>query len=147
MKAILIFFLLSLSFSYDGKAASNYAKKYCNNYNPKYHKYETQDEESANFVSQCMAHGGQDFEGCKGKDDKGMFKNYLSLKECLISKGWKITEFPKKGAPAFSKHGPYALIITDNKVERNQVTYCSHELDRCEAKFFIKGLDIYTNDP
>ena len=42
MKTILIFFLLGLIFSYDGTGAANYAQKYCNNYNPKYNKYETQ---------------------------------------------------------------------------------------------------------
>ena len=146
MKAILILFLLSLTFSYDREKAARYAKNYCNNYNPKYNKYEKNYEESPNFVSQCMKAGGQDFEGCEGKDDKGMVKNATALKECLISKGWTIANFPAIGNPAFIKHSPLVVIISDDNPDRQKVTHCSHEPDRCGATIFSKGLEIYSKN-
>ena len=145
MKAILIFILLGLTFSYDRIAAANYALKHCNNYNPNYNKYETQKEESANFVSQCMSiGGGQDFEGCEGRDDKGMFKDGYALKNCLISKGWKKTNIPQKGNPVFYKLGTYPLLITEDGVINHRVTCCSHKPDRCNARQTSVILQYYT---
>ena len=102
MKAILIFLLLGLTFSYDRIAAANYAQKYCNNYNPNYNKYETQKEESANFVSQCMSiGGGQDFEGCEGKMIKECSKMVMLLKIALFQKDGRKLIFLKKEIQCF----------------------------------------------
>ena len=80
MKIILIFFLLGFTFSYDAYNALVYSLRYCNNYNRDFNKYQNRVEESANFASQCISiGGGQDFEGCEGRADKGMFKS-LPLK-------------------------------------------------------------------
>ena len=80
MKIILIFFLFGFTFSYDAYKALVYSLRYCNNYNRDFNKYQNRVEESANFASQCISiWGGQDFEGCEWRDDKGMFKS-LPLK-------------------------------------------------------------------
>ena len=137
MKTILIIFLLGLTFSYDGTGAANYAQKYCNNYNPEYKKYSDQNEENVNFVSQCIGiGGGQDFEGCEGKDDKGMFTKGSDLKNCLISKGWKSAFNPKKGTVAFRIFDSSEVkIITNDKCDLlNRATFCSHTPDRCDEK-------------
>ena len=136
MKSILILFLLGFTFSYNRIGAANYALKYCNNYNPNYNKYSQQNIESVNFVSQCISiGGGQDFKGCEGRDDKGMFKYAIDLEICLMKKRWKRTAIPKKGIPMLYVHvHSYAWIIIDDKVIDNKITYCSHIPDRCEAK-------------
>ena len=144
MKAILIFILLGLTFSYNRGGAAAYAKKYCDKYNPDYNKYTNRTEESANFVSQCISAGGQDFEGCEGRDDKGMFKDGYALKNCLISKGWKKTNIPQKGNPVFYKLGTYPLLITEDGVINHRVTCCSHKPDRCNARQTSVILQYYT---
>ena len=145
MKAILILLLFGLTFSYDRQGAVDYASKYCDKFNPDFNKYTQNTEESTNFLSQCLSiGGGQDFEGCEGKDDKGMFKNLDDLKNCLISKGWTIANFPAIGNPAFIKHSPLVVIISDDNSDRQKVTHCSHEPDRCGATIFSKGLEIYS---
>ena len=147
MKAILLFILLGLTFSYDRIAAANYALKHCNNYNPNYNKYETQKEESANFVSQCMSiGGGQDFEGCEGRDDKGMFTKGSDLKNCLISKGWKTAITSKKGSIAFMiiDNNDVKIITSDKADIIGRVTFCSHTPDRCDAKQSSLVLKFYS---
>ena len=145
MKAILIFILLGLTFSYNGEGAAAYAQKYCNNYNPDYNKYTEQAEESANFVSQCMSvGGGQDFEGCGPKDNKGMFKNVLALKNCLIKKGWKRDIFGHKGNPAFFNVASRAMIAVAEMDRSGLGLYSYHTPDRCNSKMGYKKLEFYT---
>ena len=145
MKTILIIFLLGLTFSYDRIGAANYAQKYCNNYNPEYKKYSDQNEENVNFVSQCISiGGGQDFEGCEGRDNKGMFKNSADLKKCLISKGWKKTHVPQKGNPAFTRLGINTMILSGDQMDLKTLIYCSHTPDRCNAKAGHRYLEIYS---
>jgi len=133
MKAILIFFLLGLTYSYNREGAANYAQKYCNNYNPEFKKYPDMIEESINFISQCInIGGGQDFEGCEGRDDKGMFKSVSDLKNCLVSKGWKISYKPVKGNLVFNFVGNHVKIITGDRTDFfGKFIYCSHGPDRC----------------
>ena len=145
MKTILICLLLGLSFSYNKIGAINYALKYCNNYNPKYNNYKDKgEEESANFVSQCISvGGGQDLTGCEGLDDKGMIPNSSNLKKCLISKGWKKNRLTiAKGYPIFTKVNSYAMFMTN--VGTDGILYCSHAPDRCKARTNYKSVDIYT---
>ena len=145
MKTILIFFLLGLAISYDREGAAKYAQKYCNNYNPNYNRYKNITEESANFVSQCLSvGGGQDFEGCEGRDNKGMFKNSADLKKCLISKGWKKTHVPQKGNPAFTRLGINTMILSGDQMDLKTLIYCSHTPDRCNAKVGHSHLEIYS---
>ena len=135
MKTFLILFLIGLTYSYDRNGAANYALKYCNNYNPDYKKYESENEESVNFVSQCInIGGGQDFEGCEGRDDKGMFTKDSDLKNCLISKGWKKSSKALKGNPVFASFGSHVKIITGDKLDFwGKFIFCAHSPDRCEA--------------
>ena len=145
MKSILICLLLGLSFSYNKIGAINYALKYCNNYNPNYNNYKDKgEEESANFVSQCISvGGGQDLTGCEGLDDKGMIPNSSNLKKCLISKGWKKNRLTiAKGYPIFTKVNSYAMFMTN--VGTDGILYCSHAPDRCKARTNYKSVDIYT---
>ena len=143
MKAILIFILLGLTFSYNRGGAAAYAKKYCDKYNPDYNKYTNRTEESANFVSQCISAGGQDFEGCEGRDDKGMFKNSGDLKKCLIKKGWTKKNVPQKGSPAFVKVSYMTMIISDISL-KGEVAYCSHTPDRCNGRLGHRFLEFYS---
>ena len=145
MKKILIFLFFGLTFSYNPSNAVNYAKKYCNNYNPNYNNYKgTEKEETANFVSQCISvGGGQDFTGCEGLDDKGMFTKVSDLKNCLILKGWKNRgSIIKRGFPAFLKTGYHVFLLTELDIVGPR--YCSHDPDRCAALAKIRSLEIYT---
>ena len=144
MKTILIFFLLGLIFSYDGTSAATYAQKYCNNYNPNYNKYESKTAENINFISQCISiGGGQDFEGCEGRDDKGMFTKGSDLKNCLISKGWKKTETIKKGNAAFKKIRDGAVIVSNDFTFLGNFHLSSHGPKRCSASMFHKFVEFY----
>ena len=146
MKTILIFLLFELAFSYNGAGAAEYAKKWCNKYNPDYNNYKYKDAfaESVNFISQCISvGGGQDLTGCKGLDDKGMIPNSSNLKKCLISKGWKKNRIAiAKGYPIFTKVNSYAMFMTN--VGTDGILYCSHAPDRCKARTNYKSVDIYT---
>ena len=145
MKIILIFFLLGFTFSYDAYKALVYSLRYCNNYNRDFNKYQNRVEESANFASQCISiGGGQDFEGCEGRDDKGMFKSISALKTCLISKGWKKTSVIKQGNPAFVEGNELAMIITRGPNYWNRVAFNSHGFDRCDAEALVKYLEFYS---
>ena len=140
MKAILIFILLGLTFSYNGEGAATYAKKYCDKYNPDYNKYVNRTEESANFVSQCISvGGGQDFEGCEARDNKGMFRSVSALKNCLISKGWKQTARCQKGNPIFMKSYSHSMIIIDS--DANNIFFNSHYPDRCSSALSLRNLN------
>ena len=68
--------------------------------------------ESINFMSQCIHAGGQNFTGCEGLDDKGMFKNIQDLKKCLQAKGWTKTEIFAPGNPIFQRRYAYGMIAT-----------------------------------
>ena len=146
MKKILICLLLGFTFSYNGEGAVNYAKIYCNKYNPNYNNYKNSKDgnEAANFVSQCISvGGGQDLTECEGLDDKGMIPNSSNLKKCLISKGWKKNRLTiAKGYPIFTKVNSYAMFMTN--VGTDGILYCSHAPDRCKARTNYKSVDIYT---
>jgi len=58
MKLLVLILSIGLIISYDRSKAVKYAKKYCNNYNPKYHNYNPEGGDCANFVSQCLIAGG-----------------------------------------------------------------------------------------
>ena len=144
MKSILILLLFGLSFSYDRQGAVNYASKYCDKFNPDFNKYSENVEESTNFLSQCLSvGGGQDFEGCEGKDDKGMFKNLDDLKNCLISKGWKKTETIKKGNAAFKKIRDGAVIVSNDFTFLGTFHLSSHGPKRCSASMHSKFAEFY----
>ena len=144
MKSILILLLFGLIFSYDRQGACNYAYKYCDKFNPDFNKYSENVEESTNFLSQCLSvGGGQDFEGCEGKDDKGMFKNIDDLKNCLISKGWKKTDTIKKGNAAFQKIRDRAVIVSNDFTFLGNFHLSSHGPKRCSARMFHKFVEFY----
>ena len=145
MKTILIFLLFELAFSYNGAGAAEYAKKWCNKYNPDYNNYKYKDAfaESVNFISQCISvGGGQDLTGCEGLDDKGMLKNASDLKQCLISKGWKISDKISPGFPIFYKRSSIGMVAT--QVDAKVVIFCSHAPDRCNSRNFINNMDSYS---
>ena len=143
MKAILICLLLGLSVSYKGDLAVAYAKKHCSKYNPAYNNYRKIDmtAESINFMSQCIHAGGQNFTGCEGLDDKGMFKNIQDLKKCLQAKGWTKTEIFAPGNPIFQRRYAYGMIAT--AVEDKAVKFCSHSPDRCHSQIVKKIVETY----
>ena len=145
MKKILICLLLGFTFSYNGEGAVNYAKIYCNKYNPNYNNYKNSKDgnEAANFVSQCISvGGGLDLTGCEGLDDKGMIKKNSDLKKCLTLKGWKKTNKISKGYPMFLRYGSFPMIITD--VQRSGIIFCSHNYDRCDGRISFNSVDIYS---
>ena len=84
----LISLLIGYSLSYSTTKAINYARKYCQNYNPDYKKYANAD--CANFVSQCLIAGGQSLSGCSGLDAKGAIPLVSNLRNCLTKKRMEI---------------------------------------------------------
>ena len=143
MKSILFCLLLGLALSYNAEFAVLYAKKYCGASNPNYHDYRKIDpnKESYNFMSQCIHAGGQNFTGCEGLDDKGMFKNIHDLKKCLQAKGWTKTEIFAPGNPIFQRKYAYGMIATS--VEDKVVKFCSHSPDRCHSQIVKKIVETY----
>ena len=144
MKAIIIILLLGITVSYDPKAAIAYARKYCNKYNPYYENYQEK-KGSVYFASQCLYAGGQDFKGCSGTDNKGMFLNAEKLKTCLLSKGWKYSASKprdfKAGYPIFLKGSSHAMIAIN--IKGNYIAFSSHSTDRCEAVIGANSVDYY----
>ena len=135
MKTIIICFLLGFSLSYNIEGAVSYALKHCGRYNPNYnfYKYKEPKAESVNFVSQCIGEGGgQDFSGCKGRDDKGMFKDPFDLANCLVSKGWTKTRKFTRGSPIMVLNSFLAFVTSYSS---DGLYICSHAWDRCEAKY------------
>ena len=155
MKAILIFLLLDLTLtsSYNREMAVKSVDKYYNNTKKSESNKVTlpKNEESANFVSQCMFEAGQDFEGCSQRDKDGKFKSSYDLKECLKSKGWrkaKKGEKPIKGNPAFMKDNEgkiiYSYIIgKEGFINRNKINCCSIQPYEC-TEIFKYNLEVYT---
>ena len=144
MKAIIIILLFGISFSYNPGAAITYARKYCNYPNPGNYDY-YRSGENAHFVSECLAAGGQRFDGCSGLNSKGMFHSVGYLKNCLLSKGWKLSKSRstnyKAGYPIFLKGGNHAMLITG--FDGDDIIFCSHEKDRCDAKIKAYSVDYY----
>ena len=144
MKAILLCLLLGLTLSYNPSAAISYARTYCYNYNRNYNNYKGQGGDCANFVSQCLKAGGFSFDGCAGKDSKGMLINCSNLRACLEQKGWKhSTGVPngfRGGYPFFNGYS-HAMISTS--VSGKTVTFCGHTNDRCDATLNNQGYVYY----
>ena len=111
MKAILIFFLLGLTLSYDREAVAkciddynevqNELKKKEENSNEKTPNLD-RDKDSAKIIGHCMYSAGKaDFNGCnQNRDEHGNFLSSSALRDCLISKGWKKSN-PLRGNPVF----------------------------------------------
>ena len=154
MKAILIFLLLDLTLtsSYKREMAVKSVDKYYDNIKESESNKVTlpKNEESANFVSQCMFEAGQDFEGCSQRDKDGKFKSSYDLKECLKSKGWrkaKKGEKPIKGNPIFMKDGKTIvssmIIGMDGFIKGHQINCCSVQPYQCKNISKV-NLDFYT---
>ena len=146
MKAIVIVLLVGISLSYNPGAAISYARSHCNNYNPAYNNYKGRGGDCANFVSQCMHAGGQSFDGCGSRDNKGMLPGVAGLKSCLSSKGWrgygsKPNNF-RAGYPIFLKSGSHAMLATG--VNGNTIVFCAHTNDRCDASISAGSVDFYS---
>ena len=146
MKAIVIVLLVGISLSYNPGAAISYARSHCNNYNPSYNNYKGRGGDCANFVSQCMHAGGQSFDGCGSRDNKGMLPGVAGLKSCLSSKGWrsyrsKPNNF-RAGYPIFLKSGSHAMLATG--VSGGNIIFCAHTNDRCDASISAGSVDFYS---
>ena len=139
MKTIILLFLIGFSLSYNTGAAVNYARTYCQYYNPNYPRNAIYDNmgDSAHFVSECMIAGGMDFRTCSVSwiDNYGCLPRVRDLKSCLQQKGWKhSTSRPasfKAGYPIFSTQYDHAMIATG--ISGSNVIYCAHTNDRCDA--------------
>ena len=134
MKILLFFLFIGLSLTYSPTKAIGYAKQYCRSYNPKYLNYRNLGGDSANFVSQCLIAGGEKLTDCKGKDSKGSIPVVKDLEECLQQKKWGVTQTVDRmfiaGYPFFIP-SRRAFIATD--ISGNNIKYCSHTNDRCDA--------------
>ena len=98
--------------------------------NPEYNYRET-----GNFASQWLYAGGQSFQGCKGKDIKGMIPDINDLVECLTNKkGWKSSTTKiflfKPGYFVIQKGLTSPLIVTG--INGNNITYCRHNDFKCD---------------
>ena len=143
MKYFLFALLLTLSLSYDGNKAKNYALQYCRNYNTAYNKYPGVD--CANFVSQCLKAGGFDFSNCSGKDNKGMIINCGKLSSCLTKNGWKSSSSRpsgfKIGYPFFLKD--YSHVMLSTAINSKSISYAGHTNDRCGDMTISSGIVYY----
>ena len=139
MKAIVIVLLVGISLSYNPGAAVSYARSHCNN-------YKGRGGDCANFVSQCMHAGGQGFDGCGSRDNKGMLPGVAGLKSCLSSKGWKSYRSKpnnfRAGYPIFLKSGSHAMLATG--VSGGNIIFCAHTNDRCDASISAGSVDFYS---
>ena len=144
MKAIIIILLFGITISYDAKAATNYARRYCSSYNIRYYNWSEKGED-AFFVSQCLVAGGQDLKGCPGRDNYGLIPSVSGLKRCLILKGWKSSSSKpvnfKEGYPIFAKSYNHAMIATG--FNGDNIIYCAHRNDRCDAVLNSKSVEYY----
>ena len=144
MKAIIIILLFGITLSYDAKAATNYARRYCSGYNHHYYNYYEKGED-AFFVSQCLVAGGQDFTGCVGRDNYGLIPSVSGLKRCLILKGWKSSSSKpvnfKEGYPIFAKSYIHEMIATG--FDGNYIIFCAHVNDRCNARINAKSVEYF----
>ena len=136
MKTIILLFLIGFSLSYNAGAAVNYARTYCQNYNPHYWNYANDGGDCANFVSQCLIAGGMDLSTCAVSwvDDYGCLPRVRDLKSCLQQKGWKSSYSRpasfKAGYPIFSTQYEHAMLATG--ISGGSVIFCGHTNDRCD---------------
>ena len=146
MKAIVLILLVGISLSYNPGAAVSYAHQYCQKYNKNYNNYKNSGGDCANFVSQCMHNGGQNFAGCSGVDGKGMIPGVTNLKNCLGSRGWRYSGSKPAGSqagyPIFAKGYSHAMLATG--FDGNKIIYCGHTRDRCDARIDAGSVDFYT---
>ena len=92
-----------------------------------------------------MYNAGQNFDGCAGRDKKGMIRYAKDLKECLISKGWRTSStkhlYFRPGHPVFIK-SEYSYIIFDNCTIEDKELICSihkKDLETGRTTYDIKG--------
>ena len=152
MKAIVIFFLLSLTFSLDLEKVQKYEPQ---QFQVDIYKdiddidqSKSQNEVNAKFVSNYLIKEGENFGGCSGKREKGLFKNSTKLRNCLLQKDWEPTEEPKMGDIAFMRNTvdggiSHAMIVGENPSLRAKVVCCTLQPKSCSHKL-LKFLEIYT---
>ena len=153
MKAIVIFFLLSLTFSLDLEKVQKYEPQ---QFQVDIYKdiddidqSKSQNEVNAKFVSNYLIKEGENFGGCGGKkDEKGRFKDSTKLKNCLEKKDWEPTEEPKMGDIAFMKNTveggiSHAMIVGENPSLRAKVVCCTLQPKSCSHQF-KNVVEIYT---
>ena len=149
MKTILIILLIGISLSYNPWGAINYANAYCSSYNPAFNNYKGRGGDCANFVSQCLTAGGFSLAGCGGTDNKGMIPGVSNLKNCLTSRGWRVSgSMPpnfQMGYPIFAKAYSHAMLATgiSGGTSGGYVFYCAHTTDRCNARIPMSDVDFY----
>ena len=143
MKVLLLCLMICFIYTYDTEKAIKYARKYCNIYNPHYYHYGTMGD-CANFVSQCLVAGGEDFKGCNGVNSQGTIEIVSYLEACLTFKGWKrsygMNKDFKAGYPFFM-HSQHAMIATS--VRGNTLRFCAHTNDRCDSLITASSSYIY----
>ena len=153
MKAIVIFFLLSLTFSLKDEKVQKYEPQ---QFKEDIYKdiddidqSKSQNEVNAKFVSNYLIKEGENFGGCGGKkDEKGRFKDSTKLKNCLEKKDWEPTEEPKMGDIAFMKNTveggiSHAMIVGENPSLRAKVVCCTLQPKSCSHQF-KNVVEIYT---
>ena len=146
MKSILFYLLISITFSYKNYEALSYASYYCDHHNPDFPDYSTKGGDSANFISQCMLAGWENFDGCPGLDSAGVFKTVAALKNCLKLKGWNEYDSKPKnfkiGYPVFMRGLSHAMIATGFMDE--YVYVASHTPDKCRDLQLAEDLKFYS---
>ena len=152
MKAIVIFFLLSLTFSLKDEKVQKYEPQ---QFKEDIYKdiddidqSKSQNEVNAKFVSNYLIRIGENFTGCSGKREKGLFKNSTKLRNCLLKKDWEPTEEPKMGDIAFLKNTveggiSHAMIVGENPSLRAKVVCCTLQPKSCSHQF-KNVVEIYT---
>ena len=152
MKAIVIFFLLSLTFSLKDEKVQKYEPQ---QFKEDIYKdiddidqSKSQNEVNAKFVSNYLIRIGENFTGCSGKREKGLFKNSTKLRNCLLKKDWEPTEEPKMGDIAFMKNTveggiSHAMIVGENPSLRAKVVCCTLQPKSCSHQF-KNVVEIYT---
>ena len=139
---IFITLLIFASLSYNPDAAVQYARLYCQSYNPKYPRYVDDFSDSAHFISQCLIAGGIDLKECHARTN-GVIFGVTSLKNCLIKKGWHIsTKKPQNFRSGYIMTNLKDIIIATS-VERDIIKYCGHTPNVCYKKLTFEVLYLY----
>ena len=151
--------------NYDGDKAIEYAANFCGaensgtSYNPNYRRYDDQNVDCANFVSQALIAGGLNFDNYPGHTDiskganmgTGGFPLVTKLREALVM-GYcfeRITD-PSKAQPGdilFQKDKKHVTIFAGYKTKNGKTipVYYGHTSNVCADTNYVNPNNIWGN--
>ena len=146
MKILLFLLSIGLILSYNRKAAVKYAKQWCNSFNPKYHNYNPEGGDCANFVSQCLIAGGMDLKKmCGGGSAYGVggtVPAVNNMRACFQKNGWSSSNSPTKefkmgDVILYNGHAVFAIAGYPN------VLIAAHNINQCAGNPNYRSGAVY----